>query len=78
LREYERISISSLCWFGNDLIDVEVDPDEENFIACELPKRLNKPNIINGNVLAVHFAFHTQREHIETTNTLEKYVKLAK
>ena len=76
LREYERISINSLCWFGHSLAGVEVDPDEENYIACELPKLLQKPNIVNGNVIAVHFAFHTHRDELEKTDILERYTSL--
>jgi hypothetical protein len=76
LRQYERISINSLCWFGRSLEGVEVDPDEENYIACELPRLLQKPNIVNGNVLAVHFAFHTHRDELEKTNILERYTNL--
>ena len=76
LSEYERISINSLCWFGRDLLGVEVDWNEEIAISSNIPRQLNRPNIIFGDVLIVHFAFHTQREYLETTDILESYKKI--
>jgi hypothetical protein len=76
LSEYERISINSLCWFGRDLIGVEVEWNEEIAMSSDIPRRLNRPNIIYGDVLIVHFAFHTQRDYLESTDTLESYKKI--
>jgi len=76
LSEYERISINSLCWFGRDLLGIGVDWNEEIAISCDIPRQLNRPNIIYGDVLIVHFSFHTQREYLETTDVLESYKKI--
>jgi len=76
LSEYERISINSLCWFGRDLLGVTVDWNEEIAISSDIPRQLNRPNIIYGDVLIVHYAFHTQREYLESTDILESYKKI--
>jgi len=73
LSDYEKMSINSLCWFGRDMAGVEVAPDEETHISQAIPLQKNRPNVINGGTLAVHFAFHTQREALEKTNLLEQY-----
>jgi hypothetical protein len=55
---------------------VEVDWNEEMAISSDIPRQLGRPNIIYGDVLIVHFAFHTQRGYLETTDILESYKKI--
>jgi hypothetical protein len=76
LAEYERISINSLCWFGRDLAGVELDWNEEIAVSSDIPRRLNRPNIIYGDVLIVHYAFHTQRDYLQTTDILDSYKEI--
>lgn len=75
----EKVSINCICWFGKTLADVgiPVDIDEENWLSCELPKILTENNIIIGNAIVSHFAFHTQRRTMDNTQILEKYRQLS-
>jgi len=73
LLEYERVSINSLCWFGRDLMGITVDSNEEQAISSDIPRQLNRPNIIYGEPLIVHFAFHTQRDYLDPTGILKDY-----
>ena len=77
--EYERVSINAISWFGKDLAVEPVDRDEENWFATWRPKVLERPNVICGTAICVHFAFFTQREYLESQapDILEAYAKLA-
>ena len=52
---------------------IEVGWNEEIEISSEIPKQLKRPNIIYGDLLIVHYAFHTQRGYLESTDVLESY-----
>jgi hypothetical protein len=75
LRDYERCSINVISWLGSEFkkFNGEVGIDEENWLSCDKPNELQKPNIIFGNCLFVHYAFFTQRLHIDNTDILELY-----
>jgi hypothetical protein len=72
----ERISINSLAFFGKDIKNLQVTADEENYIACVAPSILQKPSMIYGGALLVHFSFHTQRDYLDTTDVLQRYAEL--
>ena len=74
--EYERISVNAICWAGADLQEAPVAPDEEHWFSVERPKQLGLPNAICGSALCVHFAFHTQRGHLDTTDILKQYSQI--
>jgi hypothetical protein len=81
LHGYEKISINSLCWFGSDFARFEgrVGSDEESWLTQIQPKVLERPNVIHGQALVVHFAFHTQRSYLEReTNLLGAYRELSR
>lgn len=73
LEKYERFSICSLAWWGKD----KINPGslEEAQMSWELPHDLNKPNYLLGDALMVHYAYHTQRDYLEscTPQKLEFY-----
>lgn len=76
--EYERVSVNAVSWFGKDLAEKPVEEDEELWLAVVRPKELKRPNVVCGTAVCVHFAFHTQRDHLEkTTDLLERYKALA-
>ena len=77
--EYKRISINAICWFGKDMqkINGEVDLNEEEFLSMHQPEREKRPCLINGDALCAHFAFHTQREHMDQTDILGIYKKMS-
>lgn len=80
LHGYEKVSINSLCWMGVDFARFggQVGSDEENWLTAVQPKVLGRPNVIYGQGLVVHFAFHTQRAYLEReTNLLSTYHELS-
>lgn len=80
LHGYEKISINSLCWMGSDFARFEgrVGSDEESWLTQVQPKVLGRPNVIHGQALVAHFAFHTQRAYLEKeTNLLSAYRDLS-
>lgn len=79
LYSYERVSINCISWLGSEFAKFNglVGQDEENWLAHEYPKLIEKPNVIYGQVLSAHYAFRTQREHLEKTNVLERYDAIA-
>lgn len=68
----ERISINCLCYFGG-CFDGIVPSCEEPYLTMDLPGKVNKFHCIDGGVLCSHFAFYTQRGHMDGTDVLEKY-----
>lgn len=72
---YEKFSINSFAFFGKDFAEFngDVNSDEEVFIGEAKPKSIGRPNAVCGKALCVHFAFYTQRDHLNTTDILEQY-----
>lgn len=74
---FERVSINAICWLGTDMRAALPEQDEEQWLAVTRPKQLNRPNVILGAALCAHFAFFTQRAHLDTTDVLARYAALA-
>lgn len=76
---YERISINAICWFGKSLKEINgnVAVNEEEFLSKNYPKQISSPNCIYGDALCVHFAFYTQREHMDQTDILNSYKEIS-
>lgn len=68
-----RFSINALCWLGDDLLNITIGRDEEQFITELMPREINKSIGLLGSCISCHFAFHTQRPYLGTTDILEKY-----
>jgi hypothetical protein len=73
LLQHERASINAVAWLGKDFAEFNGIPDfsgqphpfeidEEEFLSCTMPRRLNRPNEIYGQALFVHFSFRPQLE----------------
>ena len=80
--DYERVSINCISWLGNDFASFggEVGEDEEAWLSTVRPREIERPNCMFGGYACVHFAFHTQREHLENTCDgvhLSAYAELA-
>lgn len=77
--EYHRHSINCISWFGETVKEIvekneqSVYKDEEQFISVIYPQTTENPNVIVGNVICSHFAFQTQRDHMDKTNLLLEY-----
>lgn len=78
---YERVSINCISWLGADFASFhgEVGPDEELWLSCTKPAESGRPNAMYGGFVVVHFAFHTQRLHLELSpdsDVLQRYAAL--
>lgn len=78
LHYYERVSINAISWTGKCFAEFDgvVSRDEEQWLSVEKPKELSRPNKIIGDTLFSHYAFHTQRAYLETTDILSLYDKI--
>jgi len=75
LHDYERVSINVISWLGEEFkkFNGVVGVDEEAWLSCVKPQELQKKSCICGNALFAHFAFYTQRHHLDQTNLIEIY-----
>ena len=76
---YERVSINCISWLGSDFARFggRVGADEEKWLAVDHPKETGRPNLIWGGAVCAHYAFHTQRPHLEQTDVLRAYEAIA-
>jgi hypothetical protein len=80
--DYERVSINCISWLGEDFASFggDVGQDEENWLSTVRAREIQRPNCMFGGYVCVHFAFHTQREHLENACDgvhLRAYAELA-
>jgi len=79
--DYERVSINCISWLGSDFASFggEVGKDEELWLSCTKPAESGRPNVMYGGFAVVHFAFQTQRAHLESpgSRVLHRYAALA-
>lgn len=70
----ERISINAISWTGDKFAQFggAVGHDEENWLTEVAPASLGEV-VIHGGAVCSHFAFHTQRAHLDSTNLLDTY-----
>lgn len=70
-----RFSINAILWFGDEMKKFAgfVPGDDEEFLSCIYPTRQGVANAWNGDVIAAHFAFFTQREKLDKRGFLKKY-----
>lgn len=72
---YERVSINCISWLGDEFKDFEgiVIGDEEDWLTTKKPKEIKKMNCMFGGFTVIHYAFYTQRPHLDKTNILSLY-----
>ncbi|MEM7464784.1 MAG: hypothetical protein AAF362_19100, partial [Pseudomonadota bacterium] len=73
-----RFSINCISWFGSDLkpFDQIYAGSDEVQISYAIPMLANRTNAIVADTLVSHFAFYTQREHLDATDILKCYYDL--
>jgi hypothetical protein len=73
-----RISINAISWLGAKFATFSgaVGVDEENWLTEQAPASLGDV-VIHGRAVCVHFAFHTQRGHLDATDLLDCYRRVA-
>ena len=75
----EMVSINSVCWSGEDFSKVipYMQGVDEFWINTYGPSMTNKNSVILGDIICSHYAFHPQKQHLDSTDILEHYKKLA-
>lgn len=75
LSDHERVSINAVSWLGRDFAEFDglVGEHEEMWLSVEKPRALKRTCVILGDALCCHFAFHTQRAHLDASDVLDKY-----
>lgn len=70
-----RFSINAILWFGDEMAKFNgiVPGDDEEFMSCIYPTSKGMANVWNGDAIVAHFAFFTQREHLDAGHILEQY-----
>jgi hypothetical protein len=79
LAAYERVSINAISWLGARFAEFggAVGRDEELWLSVDAPRSFGTPNVIIADAVCVHYAFHTQRDHLDATDVLARYADLA-
>ncbi|RGP77171.1 hypothetical protein FLONG3_4686 [Fusarium longipes] len=77
----DRIRINFMCIYSNDILDSDPenwpkDRGDEDMIVLDLPKKLRRSVVIQGNALAAHYQYMDQNK-LETTDILPRYQSLA-
>lgn len=79
LDDRELVSINSISWTGTDFATLAptIINSDEFWINNYGPSVINKKSVIIGQPICVHYAFNPQKTHLDTTNILNQYKKLA-
>ncbi|KAI9669215.1 MAG: hypothetical protein M1817_004710 [Caeruleum heppii] len=74
---YERLSIQLVAMWGRDVMDAQpFPPDDEGFLTVDLPRRLGRHTVLDGNAVSVHYAFNAQQgdgQQMLWTDALDRY-----
>ena len=80
LYNHERVSVNCIAWrgaaFASSGLGIDGSHDEEEWLACTAPRAMGLTNAIYGGFVCVHYAFFTQRAHLDSTNILQRYKDL--
>jgi hypothetical protein len=70
-----RFSINAILWFGHEMKKFGgiIPGDDEEWLSVIKPTKLGSVNCINGDAIVAHFAFFTQRKHLDKLNILNRY-----
>ncbi|KAI9672502.1 MAG: hypothetical protein M1817_003268 [Caeruleum heppii] len=75
--QYERLSINLIAIWGDDIVQNRPFPeDDERFLTVDLPKRLGRHSIVDGNAISAHYSFRHQIRHgrgLDWTDVLDRY-----
>lgn len=82
LISHERFSISVFAWLSTDYDRAWSSPDlflaeEEGWICHTAPKELDRPNHMCGDALFAHYSFFPQRNALDSTDVLDRYLRVA-
>lgn len=71
-----RFSINCISWRGDMFaaFSGQVDREEEEFLSVVKPCRMGAVNRVEGRAIVSHFAFYSQRDYLDLTDILERYL----
>jgi hypothetical protein len=72
----ERVSINAFAFFGSVFQNIHVGIDEEDWLSVVHLRESGKRNLVIPGAICAHYAFYTQRPHLNTTDILEQYRRL--
>lgn len=73
----QRVSINAIAFFGSVFKRIQVGADEEDWLSVAHPREAGLKNLVVPSAICAHYAFHTQRAHLDKTDILEQYRRLA-
>lgn len=79
LENCESVCINFVMWDGKDFAKFNGDVKcygDEPWLTTYYPCKFDLKNAIVGNTRAVHYAYWSQREYLNTTDILEKYASI--
>jgi len=77
--DYEPVSINFVMWSGEDFAKFDGNVrsvDDEPWLSLFYPLKYDLKNAIVGDTRTVHYAYWPQRQHLNSTDILNKYEKL--
>lgn len=81
LKDYNHVAIQVIAWHGRELKKLDgiipMGENDENYLSVGRPKEIEVPNIIYGNGLFCHYSSATTRPHIDGTDILSQYERIA-
>jgi hypothetical protein len=71
----QRYSINCISWLGSKFAEFggNVGYDEEQWLSEDYPRANGLVNEIHTDLICAHFAFFTQRDHLDRTDILQCY-----
>jgi hypothetical protein len=73
----ERVSINAIAFFGSVFSTLQVGADEEDWLSVAYLRDTGKKNLVTSSAICAHYAFHTQRAHLDGTDILQQYIDVA-
>lgn len=73
----QRFAINAVAWFGETFqkFGGKVTGDDEEFLTVKYPVKENLLCSFDCNTIVSHFSFSVQRNHLDSTNILDRYHK---
>jgi len=71
-----RISVNAFAIWGRDMVQCQVTPDEEGYLADKRPRQLERGNAVAFGSAVVHFSYHCQ-PGLEERGYLDRYRELS-
>ncbi|MCJ1392950.1 hypothetical protein MMC18_005822 [Xylographa bjoerkii] len=76
--QYDRYNLNFVAIWGRDIrANLPIKPDDEQELTSDIPKRLNRPLLVDTRAIVGHFSFGAQKEGMRETDLLGRYEALA-